>query len=108
MSHLAYADEKDADFNLQQIARFKEMYKRIENHGFAPTWRCIGNSAGMTKIYDDFFNGRRTGIAFYGYNHLDPFDQFYTELDALQPALRVLSKVISKQQLQEGDTVGYS
>lgn len=107
MSHLANADEVDSSFTATQIATYKSMYALIEQAGFRPTWRYIGNSAGIAKIKDDFFNAYRSGIALYGYNHLHPSDAFYTTFQPLQPALRALTTVVSIQHLNTGDAVSY-
>lgn len=62
MSHFFDADAI-ADTNMaEQIQRFKRMYYKLLDAGFAPEWRHIGNTAAMFKIDDDFFNAYRPGI----------------------------------------------
>ena len=79
----------------------------IRSFGFSPKWIHIANSAGLLKIDDPVFTAVRSGIAFYGYNHLEHNDPHFAKLNSLSPALRVLSTVISLQQLQSGDIVSY-
>jgi alanine racemase len=61
----------------------------------------------MVKIDDPLFTAGRSGICMYGYNHLDPADPHYSDLDALQPALRITSTVTSLQTLATGDAISY-
>lgn len=107
MSHLAMVDMPDDTMTSKQIAKFKKMYHIIEEYGFSPKRKYIGNSAWMVKIFDNFFNAWRVWIAFYGYNHLDPEDKVWDAFDALQPALRITTQVISLQQIQKWETASY-
>lgn len=77
LSHFFDADELYESTLTDQIARFKRMYYKVLDAGFAPEWRHMGNSAAMFKITDDFFNAYRPGIALYGYNPLRSDDSLY-------------------------------
>lgn len=77
LSHFFDADELYESTLTDQIARFKRMYYKVLDAGFAPEWRHMGNSAAMFKIQDDFFNAYRPGIALYGYNPLRSDDPLY-------------------------------
>jgi len=59
MSHLHSADEVYYDQIDAQIQQFKKLYMEIINHGHTPLRRHIGNTAGVMKITDDFFNAYR-------------------------------------------------
>ncbi len=107
MSHFFDADNI-SDMNLtEQIARFKRMYYKLLDAGFAPERRHIGNSAGMFKISDDFFNAYRPGIALYGYNPLRSDDPLYKKWNNLLPVLSITSRVISLQTVWPGEWVSY-
>ena len=62
MSHFFDADAISDTNMTDQIQRFKRMYYKLLDAGFAPEWRHIGNTAAMFKIDDEFFNAYRPGI----------------------------------------------
>lgn len=119
MSHLYWADgvelidDLDKEIGWQkttiekQIDIFKEMYYSILEYWFSPIWRHIGNSAGLFKIKEDFFNAWRPWISLYGYNPLSEEDPSYKLWDSLQPALSVVSRVISLHKVWPGEGVSY-
>lgn len=107
MSHFATADEIDSSLCEEQVDTFHKMSAVIKHAGLSPRWYHIANSAGLVKVDDGQFNAARCGIALYGYNHLHPSDADHAALTRLQPALRVLSTVVSSQQIEPGDTVSY-
>ena len=59
MSHFHSADSVESFGMEEQIALFKEMYYKVLEYGHTPKWRHIGNSAGLLKMEDDFFNAYR-------------------------------------------------
>lgn len=91
----------------KQVELFKKMYYQILEYGFAPIRRHIGNSAGMFKIKEDFFNAWRPWLAMYGYNPLDIEDPLYTIGKKLNPALSVNSRVISLHEVWPWEWVSY-
>lgn len=119
MSHLYWADGieliSDLDKEIggekssveKQIESFKKMYYQILEYWYSPIWRHIGNSAGMFKIKEDFFNARRPGLAMYGYNPLDSEDPYFFLGKGLNPALSITSRVISLHEVWPGDWVSY-
>ena len=108
MSHLHSADEQSYNGVEEQITKFKKLYHMIIDSGHVPTRKHIGNSAGMVKVHDDFFNARRPGIAMYGYNPLSSDDPDFKKLKNLKPALSVTSRIISTQIAWPGEGVGYN
>lgn len=107
MSHLANADMSDNSFTDTQVKRFKEFYKTIIDARHTPSYVHIANSAGISKIHDPLFTASRTGLAMYGYNPLEPDDEYYSSYTWLQPALRLTSTITSLQHLQVGEWVSY-
>lgn len=103
MSHLHSADDQYYPGIEEQITKFKKMYHMIVDSGYTPTWRHIGNSAGMVKIKDEFFNAWRPGIALYGYNPLREDDPVFKTYKQLRPALSVYSRVIATQIARPGE-----
>jgi alanine racemase len=59
MSHLHSGDKIENNGIEKQIEIFKRMYYEIINYGHTPTRRHIGNTAGIIKINNDFFNAYR-------------------------------------------------
>jgi len=47
MTHLASADEEDSTYTEKQIALYNEALALLHEHGFAPNWRHLANTAGM-------------------------------------------------------------
>ena len=78
LSHLHSADDREHDGIKDQIKLFKKLYKLIEQAGYSPKRRHIGNSAGLFKIKDKFFNAWRPGLALYGYNPLQEGSERYS------------------------------
>jgi alanine racemase len=107
MSHLANADMSDNDFTDMQVKRFKKLYQTIIDAGHTPSYVHIANSAGISKINDPLFTASRTGLAMYGYNPLEPDDEYYSSYIWLQPALRLTSTITSLQQIQTGEWASY-
>ena len=91
----------------EQITLFKEMYYKVLEYGHTPKWRHIGNSAGLLKMQDDFFNAYRPGLALYGYNPLSNDDPLFERGERLQPALSLSSVIVSLNELEVGDGVSY-
>jgi len=107
LSHFFDADGLSEHTIEAQTQKFKRMYYAILDAGFAPTRRHIGNSAGLFKITDDFFNAYRPWIALYGYNPLHPQDPLYKHGNGLVPVLSITSRVMSLQTIWPGDGVSY-
>lgn len=108
MSHFASADDVDPTVTHLQIENFKRMYEKIKEAGFDAQYRHISASAGALKVYDEFFNVQRVGLALYGYNPLREGDQYYAKWEVLQPALRICSSVVSLQDIGQWEGVGYN
>ncbi len=107
MSHLANADISDNSFTNIQVERFKQLYQNIIDAEHAPSYVHIANSAGISKINDPLFTASRTGLAMYGYNPLEPDDEYYSSYTWLQPALRLTSTITSLQHLQPREWASY-
>lgn len=108
MSHFADADNPDPTATQLQIENFKIMHEKILEYGFESQYRHISASAGTLKINDDYFNTQRVGLALYGYNPLQENDDAYTKWLILKPALRICSTIVSLQDIEEDEGVGYN
>lgn len=106
MSHFYSADKKDNSSINEQITLFKKMYKKIEEFGFAPKWRHIGASAWILQMNDGFFNAFRPWIICYWYNPLE--FELPWKTDRLEPALSLISRVVSIQDIKKWEWISYS
>ncbi|MFZ2150626.1 MAG: alanine racemase [Candidatus Absconditicoccaceae bacterium] len=107
MSHFHSADKIYGNNIDDQIEKFKKMYYEIVNAGYSPMRRHIGNSAGMMKMKDDFFNAFRPGLAMYGYNPLEQSDEKFVQGKKLKPAMTIMSRIVSLHNLSYGQGVSY-
>ncbi|MFV1996381.1 MAG: alanine racemase [Acidiferrobacterales bacterium] len=98
LSHLARADEIESDVTGEQIQNFKQLTERCE----AP--RSLANSAGIAAWPESHGDIVRPGIMLYGSSPLTT--KTAAEL-GLRPVMTVQSKLITINQQQKGDAIGY-
>ena len=98
MSHFACADEADSPTTKWQITRFREASRGID----APA--SLANSATILAWPEAHADWIRPGIMLYGSS---PFESANPAAAALQPVMRLESRLISIQQLAKGDSIGY-
>lgn len=103
-SHLASADE-DSILNQAQEEKFLSDLEILRAHSFFPRWIHLGNSAGVFRLKNQILTAFRPGLALYGY---DPLPEAITEGQRLQPALSVISQVVSVQDIEVGESVSYN
>lgn len=107
-SHLASADENSI-LNQSQETEFMEALDILRSAGYFPRWVHLGNSAGLLSLRNKLLTAYRPGLALYGYNPFsDSDDTDFTENKMLQPALRVISQVVSTQKLLPDESVSYN
>jgi alanine racemase len=102
MSHFATADETDASFFDQQLARFTALAGELRAE--YPELVChAANSAATLRSPAAHFGMVRTGIAMYGLapSNDDPFK------DDLRPAMRLSSYLAAVRVVEPGESVGY-
>ncbi len=106
-SHLASADEV-SDLNKKQEKRFLYNLNILNQYKIFPKWIHLGNSAGAFILNNKKYTAFRIGLAFYGYNPFDENHSKFKKAEKLKPALQVMSKVVSVQKINKGDTVSYN
>lgn len=107
-SHLASADEKSI-LNQSQEDTFIGSLGALRAAGYFPRWIHLGNSAGLLTISNDLLTAYRPGLALYGYNPLtDSEDSRFEENSSLQPALKVISQIVSMQKILPDESVSYN
>ena len=98
MSHLARADERDADFSLQQMQVFERATAGL------PGARSLANSAGLLGWPQTHFDWVRPGLMLYG---ASPFVNGVAADDGLQPVMTFQTRLIAIKRLGRGAAVGY-
>ncbi len=103
-SHFARADEKDKTFAKEQLAKFMEMTKAIEDKGVSLPIKHISNSAAIIDMPEANLNMVRSGISTYG---LYPSEEVKKERLPLKPAMSLYAYVTMVKELEAGVPVGY-
>ncbi len=99
MTHFPSADI-DKEFTENQIKRFREIVKRLNNFDFNLKYIHSQNSAGL--VYNcNFCNAVRIGLSIYGEK---PMDNYPIDLENI---MSVKARVISVKNLKKGDKVSY-
>jgi alanine racemase len=105
-SHLARADEPGEKQNEDQLERFRQMVKELQDIGVDPAIKHLANSAATIKDKDSYFNMVRTGIAMYG---LSPdVAHLGTSKDlGIRPVGQLRAKLHLVKKVPKGSPVGY-
>lgn len=98
MTHLACADERDANATPQQVARFEGIACGV------PCTRSMANSAGILAWPQTHYDWVRPGLMLYG---VSPFGDRSAVQDHLQSVMTVHSQLIAVNACKKGDAVGY-
>jgi alanine racemase len=105
-THLSSADQLQKDTTELQLARFTGFEEATREHGFAPTFVHVANSACVAARPNVWRNMVRPGIALHGYvrplGHPELGD-----LD-LKPVLSWKSRVVTMKDVGIDQAVGYS
>ncbi len=102
-THFATADEPDPAFARQQLACFLELMRTLQARG-APVPRFhAANSAAIFRLPESHLDMVRPGLAVYGYWGGAPDDR----PKELQPAMRLVSRLVAVRRLLAGHSVGY-
>lgn len=102
-SHLASSDEKTHDnFTQQQIDKFQNIKKQLQEELGNETLFHICNSAGITRFPQAHFDMVRLGIGLYG---IDASGEFQKNL---QTAFRLKSTVSQVREIKANESVSYA
>ena len=101
-THFAVA-ESDPEFTEQQIQRFHEFRKRVEDEGIVPEMAHAANTAGALDYPDARNDLVRVGLGLYG---LRPAPHVGANVE-LRPAMRVLSRVSHTRRLPADSRPSY-
>ena len=105
-THLANADDTEPDVTDLQISRFTDLVETLKKERLLPPFVHIANSAGVLKYPASHFNLVRPGLAIYG---IDPFGSVRNRdlSTELQPALRLMSRIVYLKKTPEGRRISY-
>jgi len=107
-SHLASAEEQSI-LNQAQEDEFIKSLNDLRAAGYSPRWVHLGNSAGLLTLTNKLLTAYRPGLALYGYNPLSDAEDSEFDINlALQPALKVISKIVSVQKVMPNEPVSYN
>lgn len=103
MTHLAGSEDRQHDeFTRQQLAQFQEANVLTAAAGFRPRWVHACNSAAVGRFPEAHGTMVRAGIGLLGYSRGSEGDTH-----AQQPAIRLVTRVVSVRALPVGTTIGY-
>lgn len=103
-SHFANADEKDKSSAQDQIRRFNEFYKLLEQEGIHIPIRHMANSAGRMEFPEAEYEMVRCGILTYG---IYPSEYVNHDFISLTPAMELKSHVIFIKEVPAGTGISY-
>jgi len=104
-THFACADEKDLTSAKEQIRKFCNFTKRVEEKlKYKIPIHHSSNSAGILSLPEANMNMVRAGITMYG---LLPSQEMAETKLRLMPALSLHSHIVYVKELQKGQTVSY-
>jgi len=107
-SHLASADEQSI-LNQTQETAFIDSLDILRSAGYFPRWIHLGNSAGLLSLRNKLLTAYRPGLALYGYNPFSDSEKSEFEKNKqLQPALKVISRIVSIQKVLPDEPVSYN
>ncbi len=103
-SHFANADEKDKSSVNDQIRRFNDFYRQLENEGIHIPIRHMANSAGVIEFPNAQYEMVRCGIVTYG---LYPSEYVNHSFANLIPAMELKSHVVYIKEVPSGTGISY-
>jgi alanine racemase len=105
MTHFSSAYEKDKNFTLGQIDRFKRLMIDIEKSVFKKPFIHVANSAGLLNYKESLFNGVRPGIILYGARPSE--DEISADID-IKPVMSLKTRLVQIRNIKAGSPIGYS
>ncbi|MFV0364455.1 MAG: alanine racemase [Suipraeoptans sp.] len=103
-THFAKADEIDKSYTENQLQKFEYMIKSLKNNDVLFSHYHASNSAGIIDIRDANYDLVRTGISCYG---LYPSNEVDHETIRLQPAMELISHIVSLKEFHKGQAISY-
>ncbi|MBQ9063135.1 MAG: alanine racemase [Eubacterium sp.] len=103
-THFSCADQQDQTYTMQQIARYENLVRLLQEREITIPVRHVCNSAGIMQLDDWRYEMVRAGIITYG---IYPSEDVTKENLDLRPALSWFAHVIHVQEVPAGIGVSY-
>lgn len=104
MTHLADADGSNSDATEEQIRRFRDALKIVQEGGFHISLIHVSNSCGAVRFPSAHFSLVRPGIMLYGYHTLPST----VGTPDLRPVLSLKTQIAQLRTIQPGSPVSYN
>jgi alanine racemase len=106
-THFATSDELDHTFFHKQLAEFDAVVKASRDAGHTiPLVHAANSGAILQKPTESAFNMVRPGIMLYGYAPSAELHELWEDL--LRPPLELISSVVFRKRVKEGEGVSYN
>ena len=103
MSHFPRADERDKEYSLEQLGRFRQVLAGTQGYGIEV--RHMANSAAIFDLPDSYFDAARPGIAIYG---LHPSREIAnSRVNELKPVLEWKTRIVFLKEVPAGMGLSY-
>ncbi len=103
MSHFPRADERDKEYSLEQLGRFRQVLAGTQGYGIEV--RHMANSAAIFDLPDSYFDAARPGIAIYG---LHPSREIAnSRVNELKPLLEWKTRIVFLKEVPAGMGLSY-
>jgi alanine racemase len=102
-THCACSDEKDSEYTLMQIKRFRDVLKKLEAMKVFIPIKHMANSGAILRYPETYFTMVRPGLSLYG---LYPSEEVSREI-GLKPVMSFKSRIVHIKNMEPGEFVGY-
>jgi len=102
-THLATSDERDKTFAFEQLTRFRQVLRALEEANVRGLVRHAANSGAILDLPEAYFDLVRPGIMMYGYY---PSAET-SESVAVRPAMTFKTRVIYLKEVPAGTPISY-
>ena len=102
-THLATSDERDKTFAREQLNRFRQVLRELDELGIRGFLRHAANSGAILDLPESYFDLVRPGVMMYGY-YPSPDT---SESVPVRPAMTFKTQVIYLKDVPEGTPVSY-
>ena len=103
-THFARADEKDKEAARQQLSRYLDFSRMLEERGIEIPMRHCSNTAGIFDLKEANLDAVRAGISIYG---LYPSDEVNKFAVAITPVMSLKSHVVFIKDVEPGTAISY-
>ncbi|MCI0531565.1 MAG: alanine racemase [candidate division Zixibacteria bacterium] len=103
LSHFSTAFTKDKTYSHQELEKFRNTVKMLENEGIAVPIKSIANSSAVLDLPEAYFNQARVGILIYG---IYPSPENLRSV-AVRPAATLKARIAFLKKVPTGTPISY-